>query len=54
MRAIPKVKVTVLCRVTRRIGARLKYNAVLYVDDKNEHTVRDAEEFASLFAAIDG
>ena len=54
MRAIPRVKVTFLYRVTRRVGAAIKSNAVLYVDEKNRYTVRDAEEFATMFTPIDG
>lgn len=54
MKDLPQVKVTFLYRVTRRVGAVLKSNAVLYVDEKNRYTVRDAEEFTTLFKPIDG
>lgn len=52
MRANPKIQVEVLDRVERRLGAKLKWGAVLYKASDERLTVRDEAEFLALFQPV--
>lgn len=51
--AYPNVRVTVIARIERRMGAKMKWRAVLYRDQKGVVSTRDEEEFRRFFEKIE-
>ncbi len=48
----PNVRVTVIAKIDRRMGAKTKWKAVLYRDQNGVLSTRDEEEFRRFFEKI--